>query len=106
MKKFKFVMLMFFLVFATAGITFVALAFGDEKAVNVGTDRKEFDKLYNAYDQLNNKYFQGIDTDDLVNGAIDGMVKALGDPYSDYMTMEESTAIQRKYFCFISRHWS
>ena len=91
MKKFTFVMLMFFLVFVTAGITLVALAFGDEKAVNVGlTERNEFNKLYKAYDQLNNQYFEGIDRDELVNGAIDGMVKALGDPYSDYMTVEES----------------
>ncbi|HEY4552458.1 MAG TPA: S41 family peptidase, partial [Bacillaceae bacterium] len=94
-RKFKFVMLVFLLVFATAGITTLALAFGDEKAVNVGIqERKDFDKLYKAYDQLQKEYFQDLDQEKLVNGAIDGMVKALEDPYSDYMTKEENDQFQ------------
>ncbi|WP_232066017.1 S41 family peptidase [Bacillus sp. KH172YL63] len=91
MKKFKFVMLLFFLVFATAGITTFALAFGDEKAVNVGvTERSEFQKLYEAYDKLNQDYYKELDKEDLVNGAINGMIDSVGDPYSDYMNQEEA----------------
>ncbi|MCA1054516.1 S41 family peptidase [Rossellomorea aquimaris] len=90
-KKFKFVMLLFFLVFATAGITTFALAFGDEKAVNVGvTERSEFTKLYEAYDKLNDNYYKDLDKDQLVNGAINGMLDSIGDPYSDYMNQEEA----------------
>lgn len=90
-KKFTFVMLVFVLVFGSAAGTLLALSFGDEKAVSVGIqERKEFDKLYNAYDELEKKYFKDVNQEQLVNGAIDGMVKALEDPYSDYMTKEES----------------
>ncbi|TYR76582.1 S41 family peptidase [Rossellomorea vietnamensis] len=90
-RKFQFVMLIFFLVFATAGITTFALAFGDEKAVNVGVqERNEFQKLYEAYDALNNDYFKDLKQEDLVNGAINGMLDSLEDPYSDYMNEEEA----------------
>ena len=90
-RKFQFVMLIFFLVFATAGITTFALAFGDEKAVNVGVpERSEFQKLFEAYDALNNEYYKDLEQDDLVNGAINGMLESLEDPYSDYMNEEEA----------------
>ncbi|MBN6885537.1 carboxyl-terminal processing protease [Cytobacillus horneckiae] len=91
MKKFPFIMLLFFVVFITAGITTLALSFGDEKAVNVGTnERSEFNKLYMAYDTLNNNYYEKVDKDDLMNGAINGMLDALDDPYSDYMNVDEA----------------
>lgn len=60
MKKFHFVMLLFFTVFLTAGITTFALAFGNEKAVTVGTERREFEKLYTAYDTLKESYYKKL----------------------------------------------
>lgn len=91
MKKFKFIMLIFILIFATAGVTLLALSLGGESPANVIIqERKEFNKLYQAYDELDKNYFQEINSEDLINGAIDGMVNALGDPYSDYMTKEEN----------------
>ncbi|MCM2531972.1 S41 family peptidase [Neobacillus pocheonensis] len=90
LKKFHFIMLVFFVVFLSAGITTFALAFGKEKAVTVGTDRTEFNKLYTAYDTLKSGYYQGVNQQKLINGAIDGMVKSLGDPYSVYMSNEEA----------------
>ena len=63
MKKFHFIMLLFLVVFLSAGITTFALAFGDEKAVTVGTERNEFDKLYTAFDTLKNKYYEDVDQD-------------------------------------------
>ncbi|MCJ8006594.1 S41 family peptidase [Lederbergia wuyishanensis] len=95
MKKFKFIMLIFLLVFSTAGITLIALSFGDEKAVSVAIpERKEFSKLYEAYDMLDEKYYEKVDHKKLIDGAIAGMVKALDDPYSDYMTKEENEKFQ------------
>ncbi|PLR81093.1 peptidase S41 [Bacillus canaveralius] len=94
-KKFRFVMLLFFIVFITAGITTFALAFGDEKAVNVGTERPEFSKLYSAYDTLQEMYYKSVDEDELINGAINGMVEALDDPYSDYMNEEEAKSFNQ-----------
>ncbi|MGE8204227.1 S41 family peptidase [Heyndrickxia sp. NPDC080065] len=91
-RKFKFIMLIFVLVFATAGITTFALAFGDEKAVTVGVNqRTEFNKLYDTYDQLKKNYYKDLDNEKLINGAIKGMVDSLDDPYSDYMTKEDAT---------------
>lgn len=88
-------MLMFLLVFATAGITVFALSFGEDKAEQVGVQgRKEFQQLYTVYDQLNKSYFQDIDKEKLINGAIDGMVQALDDPYTDYMSKDESELFQ------------
>ncbi|WP_251025907.1 S41 family peptidase [Bacillus sp. ISL-47] len=96
MKKFHFVMLLFFIVFLSAGITTFALAFGDEKAVDVGTsERREFDKLYTAYDTLKANYFQEVDQENLINGAINGMLEALDDPYSDYMNEEEAKSFHQ-----------
>jgi carboxyl-terminal processing protease len=91
MKKFTFVMLIFLLVFATAGVTTFALAFGDKKAVNVGVNnRPEFTKLYDVYDKLEADYYKSVDKDKLINGAINGMVESMGDPYSDYMSKDEA----------------
>ena len=90
MKKFHFIMLIFLVVFLSAGITTFALAFGDEKAITVGADRSEFTKLYTAYDALINGYFEEVEQEDLINGAINGMVQALDDPYSDYMNKKEA----------------
>jgi carboxyl-terminal processing protease len=90
-KKFHFAMLLFFLVFLTAGITTFALAFGEDKpAVQVIRDREEFAKLYDAYDTLKNDYYQDVDQEKLINGAINGMLESLDDPYSDYMSQEDA----------------
>lgn len=91
LKKFHFVMLVFFLVFVSAAITTIALAFGDEKAAEVGvTPRNEFTKLYEAYDKLQNNYYKDLNKDQLIDGAINGMLDSLDDPYSDYMDQKEA----------------
>lgn len=95
LKPFFFIMLMFTLILSTAGLTIFALTFGDEKVVEVGSpERREFQKLYQAYDELNEKYFADINQEDLVNGAINGMIDALGDPYSDYMNQDEAAQFE------------
>ncbi|MFD2445693.1 S41 family peptidase [Bacillus sp. CGMCC 1.16607] len=91
MKRFYFIMLIFFIIFLSAGITTFVLAFGEEKAVDVGTiERDEFNKLFSAYDLLKENYYKQLDEDKIVNGAINGMLEALDDPYSDYMNVEEA----------------
>jgi carboxyl-terminal processing protease len=91
-KKFHFVMLLFFIVFITAGITTFALAFGDDdkKVVQVIREREEFSKLYEAYDTLKDNYYTELDEQKLIDGAISGMVESLDDPYSDYMSLEDA----------------
>lgn len=95
MKKFHFIMLLFFVVFLSAGITTFALAFGDEKAVPVTSERKEFEKLFSAFDTIKNSYFKEVDDNKLVNGAINGMIESLDDPYSDYMNEDEAASFHQ-----------
>ncbi|AYC29452.1 S41 family peptidase [Paenisporosarcina cavernae] len=91
LKPFVFLMIIFALILSTAGITIFALTFGDEKVVEVGApERREFEKLYQVYDELKANYYSDIDQPAIVNGAINGMIEALGDPYSDYMNQEEA----------------
>ncbi len=92
MKTFSFIMLVFLLIIATAGLTVFALTFGEDKAVEVNSpERREFEKLYTAYDEIQNNYFEDVDRNVLVNGAINGMVDSLEDPYSDYLNEEEAS---------------
>ncbi|WP_042457630.1 lmo1851 family serine protease [Neobacillus dielmonensis] len=90
LKKFHFIMLLFLIVFLSAGITAVALSFGDEKVVTVSGERSEFKKLYEAFDTINKDYYKKVNEQKLINGAINGMVESLDDPYSDYMSQEEA----------------
>lgn len=95
-KPFSLVMLIFGLVLATAAVTFFALTVGDDKVVEVvkpqqvGNERKEFKKFYDAYDQMKQSYFDEIDEQVVIDGAINGMIDALGDPYSDYLNEQEA----------------
>ncbi|WP_062356657.1 S41 family peptidase [Bacillus kwashiorkori] len=93
-KKFRFIMMMFFLVFMTAGITIFVLSFGEDKPVEKITvrDRAEFMKLYDVFESIKGNYVDDIDENQLIEGAINGMVDAIGDPYSDYMTKEETNS--------------
>jgi carboxyl-terminal processing protease len=59
-KKFHFILILFFLVLLSTGITTFALSFGEEKVITVGTERSEFDKLYAAYDTLKSGYFEEL----------------------------------------------
>jgi len=96
MKPFKFIMMMFFTILITAGLTIFALTFGEKKVVEVKvpSGRAEFAKLYEAYDLLKNKYYKDIDDVKVVDGAINGMFDALDDPYSDFMVKDEAEQFQ------------
>lgn len=95
-KPFIFLLMIFALVVATAAITMISLTWGDEKIVdvtntNTNAERSEFSKLYMAYDKLEAEYYEAIDEEAIINGAINGMIDALEDPYSDYMNQDEAS---------------
>ncbi|KYG28708.1 S41 family peptidase [Priestia endophytica] len=54
--------------------------------------KAEFEKIEKVYNTLSEKYYKDVDEDKLLEGAIDGMVKSLDDPYSTYM--DKKTAEQ------------
>ena len=63
-------MILFLLVFLTAGITAFALSFGDEKVVEKiqVQERKEFTKLYETYETIKSGYIEKVDQEKLVEG--------------------------------------
>ncbi|MDM5359258.1 S41 family peptidase [Peribacillus sp. ACCC06369] len=92
-KKFTFIMGIFLVIFLTAGITTIALTFGNEKVESIAPDKhSEFEKLYSTYDTIKDNYYEEIDQDKLVDGAINGMIKSLDDPYSAYMDKKEASS--------------
>ena len=42
-------------------------------------------RFIDNYDYIVNNYYKDIDTDDLINGAVEGMMSKLDDPYTVYM---------------------
>lgn len=52
--------------------------------------RKSFSKVESTYQTLANDYYKKQDPEKLSEAAINGMVKELKDPYSQYMTTEET----------------
>nr|WP_241663328.1 S41 family peptidase [Peribacillus simplex] len=92
-KKFTFIMGIFLVIFLTAGITTIALTFGDEKVESLAPDKHaEFEKLYTTYDEIKDNYYEEVDEEKLVDGAINGMIKSLDDPYSAYMDKKEASS--------------
>src|SRR5699024_675082 len=46
---------------------------------------EDMDKVVNAFHLIQDNYLEGADDDQLIEGAIKGMVNSLDDPYSAYM---------------------
>ena len=46
---------------------------------------KSLKRFIDNYDYIINNYYKEIDTDDLINGAVEGMMSKLDDPYTVYM---------------------
>lgn len=53
----------------------------------------ELSKIEAVYDQLLSQYFEDIDESKLVEGALAGMVDAVGDPYTQYLDVTEATSL-------------
>ena len=66
---------------------------GAKSASQPGTPASEdsaFQPFWDAYHSIDERYAGGdVDRDALVQGAIKGMIEALGDPYSSYLTSDE-----------------
>lgn len=58
------------------------------KKIYVG--QNDYLLLNKVYDELDKNYYKDIDKSTLYAGAVKGMVEALDDPYSTYMTTEET----------------
>lgn len=54
---------------------------------------KDFDELRQVYNSINHYYIEEVSKDQLLEGAAKGMVKALGDPHSEYLNAQESRGL-------------
>lgn len=59
-----------------------------ENMLNDLTDAISLPKVVQAYSIIQSNYIEPIDNQDLVEGAIRGMLTILNDPYSEYMDLE------------------
>ena len=77
---------------AGAALFLSGFTLGARTATTPGTpagDQALFGPFWDTWDSINRSYVGQVDQKKLVEGAIDGMIKALGDPYSSYMSPEE-----------------
>ena len=69
-------------------------------AENTGSDtvanQRTMDKLKLLEDTIGKYYLESVDEQTLEKGVYDGLVKALGDPYSVYYSAEELKELQDK----------
>ncbi len=74
---------------AGAALFLSGYTLGARTATTPGTpaaDQALFAPFWDTWDSINRSYVGAVDQKKLVEGAIDGLIKALGDPYSSYMS--------------------
>lgn len=60
---------------------------------SVEMNAEDFEKIQAVYDTLMTDYYQGVEEETLIEGAITGMTEAVGDPYTQYLDVEESSSL-------------
>lgn len=80
-------------VLAGAALFLSGFSMGRQLATTPGTppgEQEDFQAFWDAYRAITERYAGGeIDRKALIEGAIEGMIQSLGDPYSSYLTSEE-----------------
>ena len=80
-------------ILAGAALFLSGYSLGRQTAVEPGTpvgEDEAFRPFWDTYHTIQDRYAGGeVDRDALVQGAIRGMIEALGDPYSSYLTSEQ-----------------
>lgn len=95
MKQFvKLLLVVIITAAAASSITWLVANQKNSPMVSAADDQK-FNKLMSTYEKINSKYYEKVDDQKLVDGAIKGMIEALGDPYSTYMNQEEAAGFQQ-----------
>ncbi len=83
-------------VLAGTALFFAGFSLGRQAALTPGTpsgDAEAFQPFWDTYAAITDRYAGGdVNRKSLIEGAIKGMIGALGDPYSQYMTSEEFKA--------------
>lgn len=80
--------------YVVPGILLTALVSSSLTLAWVRGQDKDWVKLKTVYSTITKEYVEPIEKGKLMDGAVDGMLKALGDPYSVYMNQEESKGFE------------
>lgn len=76
---------------------FVSAAIGGAAVyVYMGLNQPDVSKLEHAMQSIESHYIEPVDRTKLIDGAIEGMLKSLDDPYTTYMDQEEAEAFQQQ----------
>lgn len=90
-KLWKFILLQVAIILVTVLITACAtLAIYQQISGLNKEERQSMNKIQYVYKTLSHDYYKKQNNDKLTEAAINGMVKELKDPYSEYMTKEET----------------
>jgi carboxyl-terminal processing protease len=79
-------------ILAGAALFLSGFSLGARTATTPGTpaaDAARFAPFWDVYESITKSYVGDVDREKLIQGAIDGMIGALDDPYSAYMSPEE-----------------
>jgi len=79
-------------ILAGAALFLSGFSLGARTATTPGTpaaDAARFAPFWDVYESITKSYVGTVDREKLIQGAIDGMIGALGDPYSAYMSPED-----------------
>lgn len=80
--------------FATGIIMYKSYNY-DTSYANANSD-KALQNFISVYATVLDKYYEEIDTTEMVDSAIDGMMEYLDDKYSTYLSVDEATALQEQ----------
>lgn len=91
-----YIVIMFFvgLLGAYVGIKFIEPASsivqeeGSNSNSNSTIEDKQFEKVLQSYDLIKQHFIEEVDGNELLEGAIEGMLEKLDDPYSSYLNLE------------------
>ncbi|MDU5189254.1 MAG: serine protease, partial [Staphylococcus epidermidis] len=90
-KLWHFILVILGIILLTSIITVVStILISHQKSGLNKEQRANLKKIEYVYQTLNKDYYKKQSSDKLTQSAIDGMVKELKDPYSEYMTAEET----------------
>lgn len=61
---------------------------GNTSNTNLTANDKQFEKVVQSYDLIRQHFIGEVNEDELLEGAIEGMLEKLNDPYSSYLNLE------------------
>lgn len=65
----------------------------EEQANEENIDNQELSSIEELYDVLMEEYFEEVDSNVLIEGALEGMAGSIGDPYTEYLNESEATSM-------------